>query len=209
MNEAGCWSFEPSAAGQTPFVSTSGPFFAVEYFATTCGRPVFMLTVLKGGKVYDPAVNWATNVDMKTGRPQVVAKYSTAKNGPDVNTKGVCPAALGSKDEQPAAFSPKTNRFYIPTNHVCMAANYVKASGGCSAPAGKDALAARASLGKMRIRVEDANASGKPVLAQLMISHPNDSGLAMDQVTRTYAQPHFVRQVDVSYAGKPVMNLVC
>ena len=64
----------------------------------------------------------------------------------------------------------------------------------------------RASLGKMRIRVEDATASGKPVLAQLMISHPNDSGLAMDQVTRTYAPPHFVRQVDVSYAGKPVMR---
>ena len=69
---------------------------------------------------FDPAVNWATNVDMKTGRPQVVAQYSTAKNGPDKNTKGVCPAALGSKDEQPAAFNPKNNRFYIPTNHVCM-----------------------------------------------------------------------------------------
>ena len=69
---------------------------------------------------YDPSVNWATNVDMKTGRPQVVAKYSTAKNGPDVNTKGVCPAALGTKDEQPASFNPKNNRFYVPTNHVCM-----------------------------------------------------------------------------------------
>jgi PQQ-dependent dehydrogenase (methanol/ethanol family) len=69
---------------------------------------------------FDPAVNWATNVDMKTGRPQVVAKYSTAKGGPDVNTKGVCPAALGSKDEQPAAFNPKNSRFYVPTNHVCM-----------------------------------------------------------------------------------------
>jgi len=69
---------------------------------------------------YDPAVNWATNVDMKTGRPQVVAKYSTAKNGPDVDTKGVCPAALGSKDQQPAAFNPKNGRFYVPTNHVCM-----------------------------------------------------------------------------------------
>src|SRR6184192_66800 len=69
---------------------------------------------------YDPAVNWATNVDMKTGRPQVVAKYSTAQNGPDKNTKGVCPAALGSKDEQPAAFNPKTKLFYVPTNHVCM-----------------------------------------------------------------------------------------
>ena len=69
---------------------------------------------------YDPAVNWATKVDMNTGRPQVVSKYSTAQNGPDVNTKGVCPAALGSKDEQPAAFNPKTKLFYVPTNHVCM-----------------------------------------------------------------------------------------
>ncbi len=69
---------------------------------------------------YDPAVNWATHVDMKTGRPQVVAKYSTAKNGPDVNSKGICPAALGSKDEQPASFDPDTKLFYVPTNHVCM-----------------------------------------------------------------------------------------
>ena len=69
---------------------------------------------------YDPSVNWATHVDMKTGRPQVVSKYSTAQNGPDVNTKGVCPAALGTKDQQPAAYSPKTKLFYVPTNHVCM-----------------------------------------------------------------------------------------
>ena len=69
---------------------------------------------------FDPAVNWATHVDMKTGRPQVVSKYSTHQNGQDKNTKGVCPAALGSKDQQPAAFSPKTGLFYVPTNHVCM-----------------------------------------------------------------------------------------
>ncbi len=69
---------------------------------------------------YDPTVNWATHVDMKTGRPQVVAKYSTAQNGPDVNTKGICPAALGTKDQQPASFDPQTKLFYVPTNHVCM-----------------------------------------------------------------------------------------
>jgi PQQ-dependent dehydrogenase (methanol/ethanol family) len=69
---------------------------------------------------YDPTVNWATHVDMKTGRPQVVAKFSTAQNGPDVNTKGICPAALGSKDQQPASFDPVTKLFYVPTNHVCM-----------------------------------------------------------------------------------------
>ena len=37
-----------------------------------------------------------------------------------MNSKGVCPAALGSKDEQPSSFSPKTGLFYVPTNHVCM-----------------------------------------------------------------------------------------
>ncbi|GAA6210413.1 methanol/ethanol family PQQ-dependent dehydrogenase [Hyphomicrobiales bacterium 4NK60-0047b] len=69
---------------------------------------------------YDPVVNWATHVDMKTGRPQVVSQYSTEQNGEDVNSKNICPAALGTKDQQPAAFSPKTGLFYVPTNHVCM-----------------------------------------------------------------------------------------
>jgi PQQ-dependent dehydrogenase (methanol/ethanol family) len=74
---------------------------------------------------YDPYVNWTTGVDMDPesetyGRPAVVSQYSTRDNGEDVNTTGVCPAALGSKDQQPAAFSPKTGLFYVPTNHVCM-----------------------------------------------------------------------------------------
>ena len=74
---------------------------------------------------FDPAVNWATEVDMDPesetyGRPMVVSEYSTAQNGEDTNTTGVCPAALGSKDQQPASYSPKTGLFYVPTNHVCM-----------------------------------------------------------------------------------------
>jgi PQQ-dependent dehydrogenase (methanol/ethanol family) len=74
---------------------------------------------------YDPKVNWATKVDMdknsKTyGRPLVVSQYSTEQNGEDHNTQGVCPAALGSKNMVPAAYSPDTGLFYVPTNHVCM-----------------------------------------------------------------------------------------
>ena len=69
---------------------------------------------------YDPTLNWATKVDMETGRPQVVRQYSTEAAGEDVNVKGICPAALGFKDQQPAAFSPRTGLFYIPTNHLCM-----------------------------------------------------------------------------------------
>jgi PQQ-dependent dehydrogenase (methanol/ethanol family) len=74
---------------------------------------------------YDPKVNWTTGVDMDKnsptyGRPKVVDAFSTDKQGEDVNTKGICPAALGTKDQQPAAFSPDTGLFYVPTNHVCM-----------------------------------------------------------------------------------------
>ncbi|MCK1636614.1 methanol/ethanol family PQQ-dependent dehydrogenase [Bradyrhizobium sp. 157] len=74
---------------------------------------------------YDPKVNWTTGVDMNKnsptyGRPKVVDQYSTDKAGEDVNVKGICPAALGTKDQQPAAYSPDTQMFYVPTNHVCM-----------------------------------------------------------------------------------------
>ena len=57
---------------------------------------------------------------MQTGRPQVVPQYSTQAQGEDKNSRNICPAALGSKDQQPSAFSPKTGLFYVPTNHVCM-----------------------------------------------------------------------------------------
>jgi lanthanide-dependent methanol dehydrogenase len=91
-------------------------------FAYTLDRETGELLV---AKKYDPAVNWATEVVMDKsskdyGRPTVVDKYSTAKQGEDVNTTGICPAALGTKDQQPATYSPKTKLFYVPTNHVCM-----------------------------------------------------------------------------------------
>src|SRR5438128_11072374 len=66
---------------------------------------------------FDPDVNWATGVDKRTGRPIEVAAMRTQAGR---NSQGVCPAALGSKDQQPAAFSPRTKLFYVPTNHVCM-----------------------------------------------------------------------------------------
>jgi PQQ-dependent dehydrogenase (methanol/ethanol family) len=91
-------------------------------FAYTMDRASGELLV---AKKYDPTVNWATEVNMdpnsdQYGRPQVVAKYSTQQNGEDTNTTGICPAALGTKDQQPATYSPKTGLFYVPTNHVCM-----------------------------------------------------------------------------------------
>jgi lanthanide-dependent methanol dehydrogenase len=69
---------------------------------------------------FDPQVNWATKVDMKTGRPIVDKKFSPGTTGPDVDVKGICPAALGSKDEQPSSYDPATGYLLVPTNHVCM-----------------------------------------------------------------------------------------
>ena len=73
-------------------------------------------TLIVAEKVH-PFVNWATHVDMKTGIPHKDGKYSTHQ---DYNAKGICPAALGVKDQQPAAYSPKTGLVYTPLNHVCM-----------------------------------------------------------------------------------------
>ncbi|GAB7562423.1 methanol/ethanol family PQQ-dependent dehydrogenase [Methylobacillus methanolivorans] len=73
-------------------------------------------TLLVAEKMH-PFVNWAKSIDLKTGIPQKDPKYSTHQ---DYNAKGICPSALGVKDEQPAAFSPRTKLFYVPLNHVCM-----------------------------------------------------------------------------------------
>ena len=86
-------------------------------FGYTLNRETGALLV---AEKFDPKVNWATKVDMQTGRPDVVAQFAPGSKGEDVNYKQICPAALGSKDQQPAAFSPKTGMFYVPTNHVCM-----------------------------------------------------------------------------------------
>ena len=87
-----------------------------------------------------------------------------------------------------------------------MATRYVKASGGCSAPAGKDQEAALARLGKMKFRVDNKVALDHPNLAQLMISHPNNSGLQMDQLTRLYIPARYVKKVDVTYNGKSILS---
>ncbi len=87
-----------------------------------------------------------------------------------------------------------------------MSRRFVKASGGCSAPAGADIEAAMARLGKIKLKTRGDARPGRPLLTQIMISHPNLTGLQMDQMTRLYMPAHFVEQVHVSFDGKPVMR---
>ena len=75
---------------------------------------------------------------------------------------------------------------------------YVKASGGCSAPAAKNAEEASSRLGQMRYRQFPRPGQG-PLSgareAQIMIGHPSHSGLQMDQVTQLYIPAFFVNEL--------------
>lgn len=87
-----------------------------------------------------------------------------------------------------------------------MASRYVKASGGCSAPAGKDPAEALRNAGRIKFRVDGPLVAGVPAVVQLAISHPNASGLVLDQVSRLYEPAYYVRKLNVSYSGKPVLS---
>lgn len=88
-----------------------------------------------------------------------------------------------------------------------MAANYVKASGGCSAPSLKDPIAAEAQLGRMKLRLPESIDPGRALALQLLIKHPNSSGLQFDQVARSYIAPDFIRSLEVDYGGRPLFSL--
>lgn len=84
---------------------------------------------------------------------------------------------------------------------------FVKAAGGCSAPAGSNDPQALQDLGQMRLKLPTDIAVGKPVQAQLMIRHPNFNGMQMDQITRHYTPAHFIKTIDVTFEGKKVLNV--
>jgi alcohol dehydrogenase (cytochrome c) len=65
---------------------------------------------------YDPSVNWAYSYNVAEGRPNMDPQYQTRAGH---NTKGICPASIGSKDQQPASYDPQTGYFIVPTNHWC------------------------------------------------------------------------------------------
>jgi sulfur-oxidizing protein SoxY len=92
---------------------------------------------------------------------------------------------------------------------------FVKASGGCSAPTAKNAEEAKASLGQMRFRqfVQPAAArpadgpASAPREAQIMVRHPNNSGLQRDQVTLLYIRTFFVKEIRVWQGDELVLAM--
>jgi sulfur-oxidizing protein SoxY len=89
---------------------------------------------------------------------------------------------------------------------LAMNGRYVKASGGCSAPAAKDAAIALAEMGKMRMRMfgEDVQMSTARREMQIMVRHPNYSGLQKDQITQLFIPSHFIDTLEV-YQGEEML----
>jgi len=87
------------------------------------------------------------------------------------------------------------------------ATQFVKAAGGCSAPAGPDDTAALADMGRMKLRLMGDFNAGKAMQAQLMIRHPNFNGMQMNQVTRYFTPARFIRTIDATYDGAQVFHL--
>lgn len=89
-------------------------------------------------------------------------------------------------------------------------ATYVKASGGCSAPVVKNAEEANNHLGQMRYRrfaaTSDREAAGKREV-QVMVGHPNNSGMQMDQVTQLYIPAFYVDRVSLWQDDSPVLTM--
>lgn len=88
-----------------------------------------------------------------------------------------------------------------------MAKTFVKAAGGCSAPAVKTPDNALSHLGDMKMKLADSAGPGQVSRVQLLIHHPNFSGMQMDQVTRYYIPAKYIQNAAVSYAGKPLISI--
>jgi sulfur-oxidizing protein SoxY len=82
-----------------------------------------------------------------------------------------------------------------------MTRTFVKASGGCSAPAVKNSAEALASMGKMKLRQfprPEETAMSEVQELQLMIRHPNNSGFQRDPLTQYFIPAHFVQKLSIS-----------
>jgi sulfur-oxidizing protein SoxY len=91
-----------------------------------------------------------------------------------------------------------------------MVKTFVKASGGCSAPAAKNADEAKARLGQMKYRqfvTSEQRASSGPREAQIMIGHPNNSGLQMDQLTQLYIPAFFINELKLWQDDSLVLSM--
>jgi sulfur-oxidizing protein SoxY len=89
-----------------------------------------------------------------------------------------------------------------------MTTRFVKASGGCSAPMGKDMDEALKSMGKMQVKTF-ASKDGVSGLqeAQVMIKHPNNTGMQMDQLTGLYTPARYLDKIEIKNGDELIFKI--
>jgi sulfur-oxidizing protein SoxY len=87
-----------------------------------------------------------------------------------------------------------------------MASRYAKISGGCTQPPNKDLAQQAADLGKIRMRLADEIVANRLSPVQLQISHPNNTGFELNQITVMYIPSHYVSKVKVTYDGTTLLS---
>lgn len=105
------------------------------------------------------------------------------------------------------AYSPVRVIAELSDGTLHMAETFVKAAGGCSAPAVKDQDQAMANLGQMRTRDFGRSGLGDRREAQVMIRHPNNSGFQRDPITLYYVPAHFVDTVSVHQGDDMIFSM--
>jgi len=94
----------------------------------------------------------------------------------------------------------------LNTGEHHMVANFVKAQGGCSAPLGSDFATAMEHIGAMNFRTIGERNPDDTIIGQLMLSHPNVTGMQKDQKTQLIRPAHYVKAVKLYLNDKLIMT---
>lgn len=123
---------------------------------------------------YDPAANWARGIDLANARPDVDPARSTQAAGEDETVTGICPAAIGAKNQAPVAYDPARRLFFVPTLRLCMdmeafAADY---------RAGQPWIGASYTLRRAPQIGADGRPTGREAAAGALVAWDADAGRA-------------------------------
>jgi sulfur-oxidizing protein SoxY len=94
----------------------------------------------------------------------------------------------------------------LNNGEIYMVSNYIKVSGGCSAPPVRDQIAAAATLGNINFQLPENYQQGDLIATKLKIMHPNNSGLQYNIASGYYIPADFIRTIEVTYNGEVVFT---
>jgi len=211
----GLWgtALTAAAASQSP-VDVWQTFLKPKYFAAT---PIIEdRTVIELSTPYRAEDAAFTPVTIKAQFPQSAARYIQkiyviVDNNPEP-LAGVFTLTpeMGRAD---LALRLRINEYtnvralaVLNTGETHMAVNYVKAQGGCSAPLGSDFKAALGRMGSMNFRTLGEVNADHTLVGQLMLSHPNVTGMQKDQKTQLIRPAHYVKSLKIYLDERLIME---